>query len=350
MDKTNRTLVPTPSMPTPVAIDDGFIKSRILTIRGVQVMLDRDLADLFGVATRRLNEQVKRNIRRFPDSFMFRLTKEELENWRSQIATSNESDHSLANHFSASREEWKLQLVTSKLERYAKMGVRNRPYAFTEHGVVMLASVLRSDVAIEASIQIVNAFVAMRRALASIAPLMDRIVETERLQLAEKTERLADQARNEERFDTIFKAMDGGDFPPQKIFYDGQLWDARAFVDRLVKSARKSLLLVDSWATVETLDMLAAKQKGVAVTVVTSEHRDRQGNPRPKILPADLAKFNAQYPSLSIRFRENFHDRFLVVDDRDLYLIGASLKDLGKKCFGFTRMDPAEIAGLKARM
>ena len=138
--------------------------------------------------------------------------------------------------------------------------------------------------------------------------------------------------------------------PLQGVFYDGQLWDARAFVDRLVKSARKSLVLVDNWATVETLDMLAAKRKGVAVTVVTSEHRDRKGNPRPKILPADVAKFNAQYPPLSLRFRENFHDRFLVVDDRDLYLIGASLKDLGRKCFGFTRMDPAEIPGLKARL
>ena len=138
--------------------------------------------------------------------------------------------------------------------------------------------------------------------------------------------------------------------PLQGVFYDGQLWDARAFVDRLVKSARKSLLLVDNWATVETLDMLAAKQKGVAVTVVTSKHRDRKGNPRPKILPADVAKFNAQYPSLSLRFRENFHDRFLVVDDRELYLIGASLKDLGKKCFAFTKLDASEIAGLKARM
>ena len=138
--------------------------------------------------------------------------------------------------------------------------------------------------------------------------------------------------------------------PLQGVFYDGQLWDARAFVDRLVKSARKSLILVDNWATVETVDMLAAKQKGVSVLVVTSEHRDRKGNPRPKILPADVAKFNAQYPSLSLRFRENFHDRFLVVDDRDLYLIGASLKDLGKKCFGFTKMDPLEIPGLKARL
>ena len=169
-------------------------------------------------------------------------------------------------------------------------------------------------------------------------------------QSQDRTRQIADQARNEERFDVIFKAMDGGDFPPQKIFYDGQLWDARAFVDRLVKSARKSLVLVDNWATVETLDMLAAKRNGVAVTVVTSEHRDRKGNPRPKILPADVAKFNAQYPPLSLRFRENFHDRFLVVDDRDLFLIGASLKDLGRKCFGFTKMDSAEIPGLKARL
>ena len=138
--------------------------------------------------------------------------------------------------------------------------------------------------------------------------------------------------------------------PLQGVFYDGQLWDARAFVDRLVKRARRSLVLVDNWATVETLDMLAAKQTGVAATVVTSEHRDGKGNPRPKILPADVAKFNAQYPTLSVRFRENFHDRFLVIDDKELYLIGASLKDLGRKCFGFTRMDASEIPGLKARM
>ena len=135
--------------------------------------------------------------------------------------------------------------------------------------------------------------------------------------------------------------------PLQGVFYDGQLWDARAFVDRLVKSARKSLILVDNWATVETVDMLAAKQKGVSVLVVTSEHRDRKGNPRPKILPADVAKFNAQYPTLSVRFRENFHDRFLVVDDRELYLIGASLKDLGRKCFAFMKLDSGEIPRIK---
>ena len=324
MNKTTRPLVPVPmSAPVaPIVIDDAFIKSRILTIRGVQVMLDRDLAVIYGVETKALNQAVKRNAERFPESFMFQLSSVESEKWKSQIVTSN---------------------LTPKEEAGLRMGLRRPPYAFTEQGIAMLSAVLKSKTAILVSVRIMEIFVAMRKALASIAPLLNRINAVERRQIS-------DQQRNEERFDTIFKAMDGGGFPPQKIFYDGQLWDARAFVDRLVKSAGKSLLLVDNWATVETLDMLAAKQKGVAVTVVTSEHRDRKGYPRPKILPADVAKFNAQYPSLSIRFRENFHDRFLVVDDRDLYLIGASLKDLGKKCFGFTKMDPAEIPGLKARL
>jgi len=333
MDQSNRPLVSASPMPVPVSpasIDDGFIKSRILTIRGVQVMLDRDLAQIYGVSTSRLNEQVKRNAGRFPPNFMFRLSRPELDDLKSQTATSS-SERS-------PNDRLKSQNATSSWG-----GVRKPSIAFTEHGVIMLASVLRSDAAVAASVRITEVFVAMRKALASIAPLLNRIDVVERRQIA-------DQAHNEERFDTIFKAMDGGDFPPQKIFYDGQLWDARAFVDRLVKSARKSLLLVDNWATVEMLDMLAAKQKGVAVTVVTSEHRDRKGNPRPQILPADVAKFNAQYPPLSLRFRENFHDRFLVVDDRDLFLIGASLKDLGKKCFGFTKMDTAEIAGIKARL
>ena len=137
--------------------------------------------------------------------------------------------------------------------------------------------------------------------------------------------------------------------PLQGIFYNGQLWDARAFADKLIGSAGKSIWLIDNWAAVETLDMLAAKKAGVAVTVVTSEHRDRNGNPRPKISPADVVKFNAQYPMLTLRFSENFHDRFLIIDDKELYLIGASLKDLGRKCFGFTKMDAAEIPHLKAR-
>ena len=193
------------------------IRSRILTIRGVQVMLDRDLAELYGVPTKRLNEQVKRNARRFPDNFMFQLTKEELADWRSQIATSNVGDVTGRSRLvNVSSENWRSQIATSNLEQYAKMGVRNRPYAFAEHGIIMLASVLKSDIAIDASIRITNAFIAMRKALSSIAPLMARIVETERLQLEEKTARLTDQARNEERFKLILDAMQDKRFPPQK--------------------------------------------------------------------------------------------------------------------------------------
>ena len=137
--------------------------------------------------------------------------------------------------------------------------------------------------------------------------------------------------------------------PLQGVFYDGQLWDARSFAVRLVESAKKSILLVDNWATVETLDILARKRKGVKATVVTSEHRDGKGAPRPKISRDDVERFNAQYPPLDIRFGEKFHDRFLVLDDRELYLVGASFKDLGKKCFAFAKMDAEEIPGIKER-
>ena len=137
--------------------------------------------------------------------------------------------------------------------------------------------------------------------------------------------------------------------PLQGVFYDGQLWDARSFAVRLVESAKKSILLVDNWATVETLDILARKRKGVKATVVTSEHRDGKGVPRPKISQDDVDRFNAQYPPLDIRFGEKFHDRFLVLDDRELYLVGASFKDLGKKCFAFAKMDAEEIPGIKNR-
>ena len=329
MNKTTRPLVPVPmSAPvTPAVIDDAFIKSRIHTIRGEQMMLSSDLAELYDVEVKYLHRQVKRNQARFPPDFVLHLSPDELKGLRCQTVTSNRGG-----------------------DRYGLL-------AFTEQGVAMLSSVLKSERAAIVNVAVMRAFVAMRRALLSLGSMLARVEAMEHRQTEDEARQLTvqarndeNQARNEERFDTIFKAMDGGDFPPQKIFYDGQLWDARAFVDRLVKSARKSLLLVDNWATVETVDMLAAKQKGVSVLVVTSEHRDRKGNPRPKILPADVAKFNAQYPTLSVRFRENFHDRFLVVDDRDLYLIGASLKDLGKKCFGFTKMDAAEIAGIKARL
>ena len=159
-----------------------------------------------------------------------------------------------------------------------------------------------------------------------------------------------DQAKNDERFALIFSELGKLETPQQGVFYDGQLWDAHALVEKLIVSATKSILLIDNWATVETLDMLAKKREHLAVTVITSAHPDRQGNPRPKISAVDVAKFNAQYPTLIVKYNEKIHDRFLILDDKQLYLIGASLKDLGKKCFGFTKMDAGEIAGIKERI
>ena len=139
--------------------------------------------------------------------------------------------------------------------------------------------------------------------------------------------------------------------PLQGVFYDGQIWDAFVLAEKLIASAKKSIFLIDNWATETTLDMLSKKRKGVSVTVVTSQHFDRKTHqPHHKILPTDIAKFNAQYPKLDVRFSENFHDRFLILDDSEIYLIGASLKDLGRKCFAFTKLDASEIAGLKGRV
>ena len=136
----------------------------------------------------------------------------------------------------------------------------------------------------------------------------------------------------------------------QQVMVDWDLARLYGVETRVMNQAVKSILLIDNGATVETLDMLAKKREHVVVTVITSAHPDRQGNPRPKISAVDVAKFNAQYPTLVVKFNEKFHDRFLILDDKELYLIGASLKDLGKKCFGFTKMDAGEIAGLKARI
>ena len=135
--------------------------------------------------------------------------------------------------------------------------------------------------------------------------------------------------------------------PIQGVFYDGQLWDARALVLKLIQNAKRSIILIDNWATPETLDLLAKKGKGVKVTVFTSEHYDKKHVPHHKISPADIATFNAQYPKLAVRYNEAFHDRFLIIDDKDVYLIGASLKDLGRKCFAFMKLDSGEIPRIK---
>ena len=286
--------------------DDGNIQALIKTIRGVQVILDRDVAGLYGVATGALNRQVKRNEERFPEDFMFRLSAEEWNNLKCQIGISS----------------WG--------------GDRQLPYAFTENGIAMLSSVLRSPTAIEVNIRIMRAFSAMRRFLLANAQMFQRIETVEKRQIA-----------TDAKVDSILERLDATETPLQGVFYDGQLWDARALVLKLIGSAKKSLILIDNWATPETLDLFAKKRKGVKVTIITSEHYDKNHVPHRKISDADIATFNAQYPRLAVRYNETFHDRFLIIDDKELYLIGASLKDLGRKCFGFTKMDAGEIERIK---
>ena len=290
---------------------DVAIKSRIFTIRGVQVMLDSDLAKIYQVETRVFNQSVKRNESRFPSNFRFRLSMEE---YRSLIS----------------------QIVTSKEIRGETRGGRQKaPYVFTEQGVAMLSGILNSEVAVQVSIRLMNVFVAMRKAIASVAPILSRLDVVERRQIT-------DQQRNEERFDTIFKAMDGGEFPPQKVFFDGRHYEAYSFAKKLVGKATKSILLVDGYCDDVTLDILSAKRCGVKVTVATVE--------KTPISETAIAKFNKQNPTLEVRHTGRFHDRFLVIDGKELYHFGASLKDLGRHYCAVSRMDAAFIPSIMQRM
>ncbi len=312
--------------------DADIIRSRILTIRGVQVMLASDLALLYNVPTKRLNEQVKRNIGRFPERFMFQLTADEAVDLRSRFATSNdklESDSdALRSHFATSK----------------RGGTRYLPYVFTEHGIIMLASVLNSPAAVAASVRIAEVFVAMRKALASIAPLLSRIEANERRQIADQAKNDANQARNEERFKLILDAMQNKEFPPQKVFYDGQIYDAFEQMKNFVRMARSELIVIDPYFADSVLPMIAQKRQGVAVTVVK--------NSLNKLLhSADVAAFNAQYgDSLMVKTSDKFHDRFLIIDKSVLIHVGASLNHLGKKCFAFSSLDKSNIPDILAKI
>ncbi|MBP1583896.1 MAG: ORF6N domain-containing protein [Victivallales bacterium] len=291
-----------------VTIDNNLvIRDCIFTIRGLQVMVDWDLAILYGVETRVMNQAVKRNEERFPKRFRFKLLPSEMD----ELITNCDK--------------------SGRFKHYPGL-----PYVFTEQGIAMLASVLRSATAISVSVKIMDAFVEMRRMLSVWGPLNQRLDEIQKKQIL-------DQAKNEERFDQIFNELGKQEMPLQGVFYDGQLWDACSLVEKLITKAKATILLIDNWVDTGTLDILAKKPSGVSVEIVTS----KRGN---TIAASDIAKFNAQYPTLSLRLNEHFHDRFLIIDDKELYLIGASLKDLGKKCFGFTKMDNGEIMGIKARI
>ena len=299
-----------------IASRDDVIRSHIYTVRGVQVMLAHDLADLYQVTTGVFNQAVKRNAERFPENFRFQLTKEEF----SEVITNCDNPDRL--RFSPAL-----------------------PYAFTEQGIAMLSGVLKSDVAVQTSIRLMNTFVAMRRALSSLAPILVRIDAAEKRQIADQLRNDANQSRNEERFRLIFDAMGEKKFPPQKVFFDGEFYDAFVQMKRLVRMAKKELVVIDPYFDDSCLPLVAQKRSGVRVSVVVCE-RGRQ-----RLHDVDVAQFNKQYAgSLTVKVSERFHDRYLIIDGCVLIHVGASLNCLGKKCFAFSTLDAEMIPAILSRI
>ena len=283
----------------------GNIEPLIKVIRGQQVMLDKDLATLYGIETKVLNQTVKRNIERFPDDFRFELSREEC--LRSQFVTSN-----------------------------GRGGNRYSTYAFTEQGVAMLSSVLRSQTAIEVNIQIMRAFVSMRHFMVNNASVFSRLETIEYHQL----EMQQHQQETDKRIDEVFRRLDEGNAKPkQGVFYNGQVYDAYTFVSDLIKSAKKRIVLIDNYVDETVLTLLDKRDNSVSAIIYTQQI-SRQ-------FQLDIDRHNAQYAPIDVETFCFSHDRFLCIDD-DVYHIGASIKDLGKKWFGFSKMEilsPDELVG-----
>ena len=281
------------------------VENKILTIRDVQVILDRDLADLYNVETKRLNEQVRRNILRFPKNFRFQLTQNEF------------------------------QELVANCDRFSSLKHSTVcPFAFTEQGVAMLASVLRSETAIRVSIRIMDAFVSMRHFLINNADVFRRLSTIEYHQL----EMMQHQQESDKRIDEVFRRLDEGSVQPkQGIFYDGQVYDAYTFVSDLVKSAKRSIVLIDNYVDETALTLLDKRIIGVTADIYTQQINQQ--------LHLDINRHNSQYPPINVSVFRRSHDRFLCIDDV-VYHIGASIKDLGKKWFAFAKMEvltPAEL-------
>jgi hypothetical protein len=278
-----------------IIITEIELQRKIYTIRGVQVMFDYDLAELYNVETKVFNQAVKRNLNRFPQTYRFQITNEEFDVLRSQI-------------------------VTSK----GRGGRRYLPYVFTEHGVSMLSAILKSDIAIEISIKIFNSFVAMRNFISQNAGIFQRIENIEQKLL-----------KHDDNFTKLFNALESKELQPtQGIFYDGEIFDAYVFINKLIKSSKHSIILIDNYVN-ETILLLFSKNPKVKITIYTKNISNT--------LELDVAKYNAQYGNLTIEKFDLSHDRFLIIDD-EVYHIGASLKDLGKKWFAFSRMDKHSFA------
>ncbi len=271
------------------------IKHKIYSIRGKQVILDSDIAILYEVETKKLNQAVKRNQNRFPKEFCFQLNEVEINSLRSQFVT----------------------LKNSGRGRHRKY----LPYVFTEQGVAMLSSVLHSEKAVEVSINIINAFIEMRKFILNNQVLFEKINNIEFKQMEY-------QKINDEKFEKIFEYISDHKESEQKIFFDGQVYDAFSMIVDLIRKANSEIILIDSYVDVNTLNILSKKNENISVKIYTKKNT--------KLNLKDVDVFNKQYPKLELKYTDKFHDRFLILDRKYIYHIGASLKDLGKKCFGIT--------------
>lgn len=285
---------------TAIVLREDSVRQLIYVVRDVQIMVDTDLAALYGVETKVLNQAVKRNLARFPEAFRFQLSEVEKE-----------------------------ELVTN-CDRFKNLKHSSTlPYAFTEQGVAMLSAVLRSETAIQTSIHIINAFVGMRRLLAVSGGLLQRMDSLEKRQIAS-------EIRTDARFDKVFDALESKSVTPsQGVFFAGEVFDAYVFVNGLLRQAKKSIVLIDNYADDSVLQQLAKRKTGVSATILTKTIS--------KALAQDLKKHNAQYPPITIHEFADSHDRFLILDGETVYHLGASLKDLGKKWFAFSKMDKSGL-------
>ncbi len=292
-----------------LAVSQQYIE-KIYTIRGVQVMLDSDLAEMYSVTTSRLNEQVKRNIERFPNDFMFQLTNAEWENLQTQSAiTSLRSQNAI------------LKDNRGKHRKYL-------PSVFTEQGVAGLSGVLKSETAAKVHVAVMRAFVAMRKLIQENQLFSQRLDRIEHKQL-----------ETDHKFEQIFKALESKDVIPQQgIFFDGQVFDAYELASKVIRTAKKSIVLIDNYIDESTLTHLAKKNPGVKVNLLTKTIS--------KQLQLDVQKANLQYGNFTLKSFDKSHDRFLIIDHQQVYHLGASLKDLGKKWFAFSKLDKESVESL----
>ncbi len=271
------------------------IKNLIYTIRGKQVMLDSDVARLFEYATKDLNRNVKNNIERFPEYYCFQLTNEEYKSLRCKNFTLNENGR-------------------GQHRKYL-------PYVFTEYGITMLARLLKSEVAVNVSIRIVNTFIEMRKFLMINGQVFERLTSMEYKLL-----------EHDKKFDEVFKQLQLEENIKQRIFFDGQIYDAYSIIVDIIKRANNKILIIDNYIDDSVLKMLAKKKNNVEVVILTSN--------KSNIENLDIKKFNKEYPILKVAKTNKFHDRFIIIDGKEMYHLGASIKDLGKKCFGINKIPP----------